>query len=332
MQTLINRLEQIARETGFSGVISMDQQNVSLFCQAYGDRDVKNQLLNTPTTRFGIASGTKLFTALGIGKLIDQGRISLQTGVGEIASEYQGFIDPCATILQLLTHTSGIYDYYDEEIEQDWDHFFVEIPWYHLETPSDYLPLFVNKPPKFLPGERYSYSNGGYVLLGMLIEKLTGQRYRDFIQEHILAPAGMTHSGFFALNDLPENTANGYLADRQTTNIYNLPIRGGGDGGMFTTAADLAAFWPKLLTGEILLAETTCQFLASQHKFDEQRAYGCGVYKRLEDRLYYILGGDAGVGFASYYQLPEQLTVSILSNISDGIDILLTVIREFFGW
>ena len=85
MQTLINRLEQIARETGFSGVISIDQLNVSLFCQAYGERDVKNQLPNTPITRFGIASGTKLFTALGIGKLIDQGRISLQTGVGEIA-------------------------------------------------------------------------------------------------------------------------------------------------------------------------------------------------------------------------------------------------------
>lgn len=332
MEKQYRRLDQAARETGFSGVISIQREETRLFCRAYGLRNVQDHLPNTPETRFGLASGTKLFTALGIGRLIDQGRISLGTSVGEIGGEFQGFIDPHATVLQLLTHTSGIYDYFDEEIEQDWDHFFVEIPWYRLETPSDYLPLFINRPLKFLPGERYSYSNGGYVLLGILIERLSGQLYRDFIQEQVLAPAGMSHSGFFALNDLPKNTANGYLADRRTTNIYNLPVRGGGDGGLFSTAADLALFWPRLLAGKILTAETTRQFLITRQHFDEQRGYGCGVCKRLGDRLYYILGGDAGVGFASYHQIPDQLTVSLFSNISEGIDSLLAVTRESFGW
>jgi CubicO group peptidase (beta-lactamase class C family) len=174
MEELTQRIEQLASETKFSGVISIFRDASTLYTKAYGYRDIKNHLPNTTNTAFGIASGTKFFTALGIGVLIDQGLLSLDTTIGKIAQEYAGFIDQQATIQQLLTHTSGIYDYYDEEIETDFENFFVEIPWYKLETPSDYYPLFKGHVPKFRPGERYSYSNGGFVLLGMLIEKLTG--------------------------------------------------------------------------------------------------------------------------------------------------------------
>ena len=232
MKELEHRLEKKASETAFSGVISVFKDDSTVFNKAFGYRDIKNKLPNTTATRFGIASGTKIFTALGIGVLVDQGLISLGTTVGEIDQAYSGFIDEQATIAHLLTHTSGIYDYYDEEIEQDFEHFSVEIPWYELETPSEYYPLFKNQPMKFSPGERFSYSNGGYVFLGMIIEKLTGMLYRDFIHKHVLKAAGMHHSGFYAFNDLPENTACGYFEDRRRTNIYQLPLRGGGDGGM----------------------------------------------------------------------------------------------------
>ena len=174
MKELVQKLEQTASETEFSGVISIFKDASTVFSKAFGYRDAKNKLPNTTSTLFGIASGTKLFTALGIGVLVDQGLITLDTTVREIDQAYTGFIDEQATIQHLLTHTSGIYDYYDEEIEQDFEHFSVEIPWYELETPSDYYPLFKGKAMKFRPGERYAYSNGGYVLLGILIEKLTG--------------------------------------------------------------------------------------------------------------------------------------------------------------
>ena len=161
MEELIQRLEQVASETEFSGVISIFKDASIVFSRAFGYRDIKNNLPNTTSTIFGIASGTKFFTALGIGVLIDRGLISLGTTIGEIAQEYTGFVDENATIQHLLTHTSGIYDYYDEEREQDYEHFSVEIPWYKLETPSDYYPLFKGQEMKFHPGERYSYSNGG---------------------------------------------------------------------------------------------------------------------------------------------------------------------------
>jgi CubicO group peptidase (beta-lactamase class C family) len=330
MKDLVHSLEQTAGETDFSGVISIFKDASTVLNRAFGYRDIKNKLPNTTATLFGIASGTKLFTALGIGVLVDQGSISLGTTIREIDPQYTGFVDQHATIHHLLTHTSGIYDYYDEEMEQDYEGFSVEIPWSELETPSDYYPLFQNKAMKFPPGERYSYSNGGYVFLGILIEKLTGMLYRDFIHEHILKAAGMPNSGFFAFNDLPENSANGYLKDRRTTNIYHLPRRGGGDGGMYTTTDDLRSFWDSLLSNRILSAQLTETYLSTHYAFNATDGYGYGLYKRLDDSTFSIEGCDAGVGFDSRYLVGEKLTINILSNITNGENAIRDVVLGFF--
>jgi len=318
MNELVNRLEQKASDAEFSGVISIFKDASTVFSKAFGLRDSKNKLPNTTSTIFGIASGTKVFTALGIGVLVDNGMLSLGTKVREIDESYTGFIDENATIQQLLTHTSGIYDYYDEEIEQDFERFSVDIPWYELETPSDYCPLFKNKPMKYSPGERYSYSNGGYVFLGMLIERLSGMLYRDFIHDHVLKVAGMLNSGFFASNDLPENTANGYLEDRRTSNIFHLPLRGGGDGGMYTTTDDLHSFWNSLYSNRILSDELTKEYLRTYCTIRGTDGYGCGIYRRLDDQTFWIAGGDAGVGFVSKCHVHERLIINILSNITNG--------------
>jgi CubicO group peptidase (beta-lactamase class C family) len=329
MEELIHRIEQVAAETGFSGVVSIFRDTSPVFSEAFGYRDIKNHARNTTGTLFGIASGTKFFTALGIGVLVDRGVISLGTTIGEIDQEYTGFVDQHATIKHLLTHTSGIYDYYDEEIVQDFDHFSVEIPWYQLETPSDYYPLFQGQAAKFRPGERYSYSNGGYIFLGMLIEKLTGKLYRDFIREHVLQKANMHRSGFFAFNDLPENTANGYLKDRRTTNIYQLPFRGGGDGGMYTTTDDLRAFWDSWFSHRILSEELTTTYIKTHWTLNATNGYGCGIYKRLDGSMFSIVGGDAGVGFDSRYVVSERLTVNILSNITNGEEAMREVVLSY---
>jgi len=330
MKALMRRIEQVASETEFSGVVSIFRGESTVFSKAFGYRDVKNKLHSTTSTRFGIASGTKLFTALGIGVLIDQGLISLGTTMREINPEYTGFVDEHATILHLLTHTSGIYDYYDEEIEQDYDHPSLKIPWCELQTPSDYYRLFKDKPMKFHPGARYSYSNGGYVFLGILIEKLTGRLYRDFVKEHVLNAANMHKSGFYAFDDLPENTANGYLQDRRTTNIYRLPPRGGGDGGMYTTTDDLRVFWDSLFRNRILSEELTVTYLKTHYKRDATRGYGCGIYKRLDDSMFWIVGGDAGVGFDSRYVVQEKLTINILSNITNGEEDMRDAVLSHF--
>jgi len=164
----------------------------------------------------------------------------------------------------------------------------------------------------------------------MLIEKLTGRLYRDFVREHVLQVANMYRSGFYAFNDLPENTAHGYLEDRRTTNIYRLPLRGGGDGGMYTTTDDLRAFWASLFSSRILSEELTKTYLSTHCIFNDTEGYGCGIYKRLDDSMFSIVGEDAGVGFGSRYVVREKLTINILSNITSGDENMSDVVPSHF--
>lgn len=328
MSALIYAINLCAKENNFSGIVSIYKDKEAVFNRAYGYRDVKNKLLSDVNTKFAIASGTKVFTALGIGKLIEQNKLSLNTKVKDIDKAFTGFIHEDATIQDLLTHTSGIYDYLDEETLEDYDYVSYEIPWYELETPSDYYPLFKDKKMKFMPGERYSYSNGGYVFLGIIIERISNMLYRDFIREHILIPAGMKDSDFYAFNDLPENTANGYLDDGKTTNIYKIPIRGGGDGGMYTTINDMVLFWDALLSNKILSKELTEEYLKTHVTFNERAGYGCGIYKLFKKPSFLIIGGDAGVGFLSKYVVEEKLLITILTNRSDAEEAIRDVINK----
>ena len=165
---LTDEVRRKAAETSFSGVVSVVRSEQTLYREAFGYADFSEKRKNNLDTKFGIASGTKFFTAMGIGTLIDAGKLSLYTSIRDIFQRELSYIDSQATIAQLLSHTSGMYDYYDEETDIDSENFFVDIPWFQIETPSDYLPLFENKQPKFTPGERYSYSNGGYVFLGVI--------------------------------------------------------------------------------------------------------------------------------------------------------------------
>jgi CubicO group peptidase (beta-lactamase class C family) len=319
---LADSFHAYATELGFSGVLALFERGELVLQGAFGFRDISNGTANSGDTRFGIASGTKLFTALGILRLVEGGEITLSTTASSLFDKPPSYIDASATIEDLLCHRSGIFDYYDEELIEDFDTFEVSIPWHKLETPSDYLPLFESQNPKSAPGEQTSYSNGGFVFLGIIIEKLTGERYRDFIKREILDRAGMGRSGFYAFNELPPDTAFGYIVDgdHYRTNIYQLPIRGGGDGGMYTTARDMYKLWGTLFRGELLDEELLTAMTAPHSRPWDAIDYGLGVYlpSVLGHPAYAITGSDAGVGFSSRYIPSLDLQYSVLSNRTDG--------------
>jgi CubicO group peptidase (beta-lactamase class C family) len=336
MDKLIQKIREKAGETSFSGVVSIFRGEEELYGESFGYADIANKRKNNVKTRFAIASGTKFFTALGIGRLIDEGRLSLDTTVREIFHKDFTYIDSQATISQLLTHTSGIYDYYDEDLEIDSENFFVDIPWYRLQTPTDYLPLFENKKPKYPPGERFSYSNGGFIFLGIIIEHVTGQLYRDYIHTHVFVPAGMDDSGYYAFNQLPKNTASGYKKSKNDvpeTNIYNLPVRGASDGGAYTTTYDLYNFWRALFSNKILSKQLTKAFLSPHVIVDDPIEYGYGVYisKYNGMDMFFIVGGDAGVGFDSRYIPEKEIQITIISNTTDGEEKIRDVIYSELG-
>ena len=183
--------EKCALETEFSGGIYVRRSGEILYQKAFGYADRSNKIPNTLDTRFGIASGTKFFTALAIGKLIEAGKLDFSSKIPELIPwDFQHYSREI-TVRHLLTHTSGIPDYYDEEKVEDFDNFTVGVPWHELKGPHDYLAVFPDEAMKFPPGERFSYSNSGYILLGVLIEEITGMQYRDFVEKEIFAPTGM---------------------------------------------------------------------------------------------------------------------------------------------
>lgn len=318
----------------FSGVITLQVGGQPALEQSYGLAQRAEAVPNTPRTRFGMASGAKTFTAVAVGQLVDQGRLTFNTRLADSVSLDFPRLDPAITVHHLLTHTAGNPDYFDEEVLDDYEALWRAQPMYQFRTPRDFVPLFAEQPMKFAPGARWAYSNAGYILLGLIVEHVTGQRFADYVQAHVLAPCGMTDSGYFALDQLPERTAYGYIeaAGGWRTNFYALPVVGGPDGGAFTTAPDLARFWEALRGGRLLSAPTTKALFtphATREPGSAEKYYGYGMWINrgaagVED---FMLGEDPGVAFYSGYfdWLDAQLT--ILGNTGDATWPMLDRVR-----
>lgn len=335
-EKLSTTLDATALETGFSGVIHIRQGEQNLYQKAFGYADRSNKILNSLDTRFGIASGTKFFTALATGKLIEAGKLDFSKKIAELIpwnfQHYSGKI----TVQHLLTHTSGIPDYYDEEKVEDFDNFKVDIPWYELKGPRDYLSVFPDEEMKFSPGTRFSYSNGGYILLGVLIEEISGIPYREFVEQEVFASAGMDRSGYFAMNRLPEGTAFGYVEEENgwRTNIYNLPIIGASDGGAYTTIYDIEKLWDAFWNYRILSKEMVEIYTAPYVETTSESAgkfYGHGIWIRKgadQDTEKYIVGEDAGVSFYSGVSRAKNFLITVMSNTTSGAWPILRAIDE----
>ncbi|HET9905704.1 MAG TPA: serine hydrolase domain-containing protein [Anaerolineales bacterium] len=321
---LVESLDTSIQNHAFSGAVSIRQQGQVLYERAAGYADRSNKIPNTLDTRFGIASGTKFFTALAVGKLIAAQKLDFTTKLSDCLGLDFPQYSPEITIQHLLTHTSGIPDYFDEDKFTDFDQFFVSRPWYELKGPRDYLAVFPDEPMKFEPGTNFSYSNGGYILLGIVIEELTGMKYQEYVTQEIFRATGMDRSGYFAFNQLPEKTAWGYIEAEGgwRTNIYNLPIVGASDGGAYTTVDDLAILWKAFWGNEILPRELVEVYATPYVKGEgEDTYYGHGLWLEKGTSAMpevYFMGGDAGVSFKSSVNRDEDLLVTVISNTTNG--------------
>lgn len=321
----------------FSGVFSVSDENNVIFERCGGFRNRSEQLPNNRDTAFGIASGTKLFTGLAVCKLIDAGKLSLGDRLWDILPYDLGQMDKRVTIHHLLTHTSGIGDYLDEEEpdsyekEQEMNRKYPVYLWERLEY---YLQMNTPLPPKFEPGARFGYSNAGFVMLGLAVEAAGKKPYQQFVTDEIIRPLELRHTGFYRMDLLPANTALGYTgepeAGLQRTNIYSLPVIGGSDGGLFTCAKDLDSLWRALFDGKLLSENMLGNFLAPKVKYGDGKSYGLGVYRYDHHgrTAYYAVGGDFGVDFFTLYVPHLRITASALCNTEDNLSILDTLLSD----
>ncbi|HET9915023.1 MAG TPA: serine hydrolase domain-containing protein, partial [Anaerolineales bacterium] len=273
--TFAERLDRVlankSPEEQFSGAILVRRDEQDLFKAAYGYANLPWRIQNRVDTRFRIASVSKLFTAVAILQLIEQGKFSLDTSVVECLGLRDTTIPKEATVRHMLTMTSGIADWFEESgnWEEDWAALCREHPIYLFRRNEDYLPLFVDKPPLFPVGEKHQYNGAGYILLGLVIEKVSGLSYFDYVRQHIFEKAQMRRSDFPALDGVDEEVAEGYVpvTDEEEKiigwkkNIYSTTVEAAADGGATSTVDDLCRFARALRGGQLLSAKMTQEML-----------------------------------------------------------------------
>ncbi|WP_226656599.1 serine hydrolase domain-containing protein [Pseudalkalibacillus hwajinpoensis] len=318
-----NVLDQIIRDHGFSGSIFV-KKGEKEYNQASGYANRVEERLNKVNTRFGIASGSKLFTAIGIAQLVEKERLSFETKLSDCLNVAFPHFHENITIHQLLTHTSGIPDYFDEDVMEDFEDLWKKTPMYLLKSLQHFLPLFQYDEMVARPGEAFHYNNAGYIVLGLIIEQQTGMSFQRYIEENIFKPAGMNDSGYFSLDRLPQNTALGYMDEDDgswRTNTYAIPIVGGSDGGAYVTAPDMVKFWEALNDFRLLSKRSLGRLLTPHVDVKEGVSYGYGMWMNTRNKRivkYHVMGYDPGVSFHSAYYPDNGCKLAIPSNHSDG--------------
>lgn len=324
--------DKYAKENNFSGAALVKCGDITLFHEAYGDAHKGFKIKNTVTTKFDTASITKLFTAVGILQLIDKNLISFEDKVLDILDIKDTTISKQVNIYHLLTHTSGIGDDADEEAGEDYEDIWREKPNYSVRETVDFLPQFIHKEPNFEPGEGCRYNNVAFVLLGLVIEKITGQKYHEYIKENVFEKIGMKNSGFYSMDGVNENVAEGYaeICNEKDEiigwrkNIFSYPPIGSPDGGAHTTVADLDLFGRELYNGRVLSKAMTESLFTPKvvnkkyEKFTAMMGFGYEFIVKNDnnnDVIYVTKDGcNAGVACKFNYYPSIDTTLVVLAN------------------
>ena len=320
-QALKTSLNDVADETGFSGVVRVSRGEELLYERASGLADRAHEVANTVETRFGIASGSKGFTALVVMSLVNDGTLGLDTSVRSVLGDDLELIDPEVTVGQLLSHTSGIGDYLDESSGWEVDDYVLPIPVHQLASTADYLSVLRGYPAKFSPGERFEYCNGGFVVLALVAERASHSSFYELTARRVFQPAGMRATGYLRSDQLPGSAAIGYLPieDGWRTNHFHLPIRGSGDGGCYSTLGDLSRLWQALFAGRILPRPVVDEMVRPHNDArEDDLRYGLGFWLRADRDTVMLEGMDAGVSFRSAYDPASQVLYTVMSNSASG--------------
>lgn len=292
-----------------------------------GYADLPNKRPNNKDTRFASASAGKVFVAVGVLMLVEKGMLNLNDSLGQLLPFDLHQIDPNVTVEQLLTHTSGVPDYFDEQVMDDYEELWKDFPNYKIRRNSDLLPLFIEKPMQYPRGTKFSYNNSGYVLLAAIIEQLSQKPFDIYLDEVIFKPCKMDSTGYFELDRLPSNCANNYIrcdsTDVYRTNIYSVDAKGTGAGGAFITTEDVSKFWDALIHYRLLSMKMTNQMMSIQSQDGQGSYYGYGIWihqeKNTLESFFYFQGQDPGVSFISEYHPKSKTLITLVSNYGDNV-------------
>ncbi len=257
-QRLQTKAEKLLAEEQFAGNLLVARRGEVRVAKSFGDARKQPIQKNAPDTRFRLGSMYKMFTAVAVLQLMERGQLRLDAPLITYLPDYPNAeLAKQTTLRHLLTHTGGTGDIFTEEYQQQR---------LKIREHADYLKLFGRRAPEFAPGSREAYSNYGYVLLGAVIEKVSGQSYHDYVREKIFKPAGMLATGAEPEDRVREQLSVGYTQTEKglVDNRDTLPWRGTAAGGGYSTTGDLQRFAQALLNGKLLSDKTLAEATRSQ--------------------------------------------------------------------
>jgi len=326
--SLASYLDTLVKDDKFSGVVLIAKDGKPVFEKAYGLANKAKNLSNNNETKFNLGSMNKMFTAVAIAQLAEAGKLAFDDKVGKYLPDYPNKdVADKVTIHHLLTHTSGLGSYWNARFDAKRA---------SLKTVSDYLALFADQPLLFEPGKRFQYSNSGFIVLGAIIEKVSGQSYYDYVREHIYKPAGMKNTEAFESSVETPNLAMGYTSEGpegeasagpRRENTATRPNRGGPAGGGYSTVEDLLRFHLALRDHKLLSAKYTD--LITTGKVDMGRAryaYGFGDEVVNGKRIFGHNGGAPGIG-SDLSMYPELGYTSVVMTNYDP-PLMMPVVRR----
>ena len=272
-------------------------------------------------------------TALAVVSLVEQGTLDLATTARSVLGDDLPLIGDDVTVEHLLAHRSGIGDYLDEDAGGDITDYVMPVPVHELATTEQFLAVLDGYPPKFAAGERFSYCNGGYVVLALIAERAIGVPYHDLVAQRVCEPAGLGDTAFLRSDELPGSAALGYLAaDGLRTNVLHLPVRGTGDGGIYTTTADVRALWTVFFEGRIVARDWVVKMTQPRSDAPEDsRRYGLGFWLHESTETVILEGYDAGVSFRSLHDPRTDTTCTVISNWTNGAWPITRYLEERLG-
>lgn len=312
----------------FSGTVIVAQNDSIIETRAYGLANIEHNVKNRIDTKYNIASITKMFTAVATLQLYEQGKLDLKAPIGNYLPDYPNkIVRDSITIHQLLTHTSGLNNFYVADLDK--------IVNLEYEKTSDFVPLFVNDTLLSKPGTKYNYSGTGYVMLGLIIEEVSGKGYYDYIRNQILEPAKMIATSEIEIDSIVKNKASGYTSQFGQNKVlkkndYYL-TKASPAGFYYSTAEDLFNFSKALRNHNLLIKETTeLMFKPKVKGYNTHLGYGIDIDQRYNQTILGHSGGWYGIHTELMDFMDDNYTIVILSNIDDGGKKGASKVADFF--
>lgn len=309
-------IKNLAAEDKFSGAVLLAKDDQPVFQKAYGHASKEFNVLNQMNTKFNIASMGKIFTGIAVAQLAGKGKLSFNDSIAKHLPDYPQEVADKVTIHHLLTHTSGMGSYWKDE--------FHEANHARFRTIQDFFPLFINDPLAFAPGEKWSYSNAGYMVVGAIIEKVSGQSYFEYVKENIFRRAGMNDTDFYETDKVTPNLAMGYTKQNRylrdvkewTNTLFISPVKGAAAGGACSTVEDLLRFSIALRGYKLLSAEMTDTVLTGKVEYTATRKYAYGFANDTVggQRIAFHDGGANGISTEFDLYRDTGYTIIVLSN------------------